>query len=227
MAVLILDAVAVNAVAGWEIYKYFAGKQTTAANTQMVPTSYLSDSKAISDSCGLECQRTIAEKISQLRIELAAAAGPSASPKTTPVPSEKTAPTARVAAPTLKAKTQTITYVAIPGSGSSQKTDWENLAGTEFYFNPADYPGLKDVYFEANIKLFNGNGMAYVRLFDNNHGIGVQGSDAQTNSQSNGIVVSGRVSFWAGNNLIKVQAKTLTADTTVFSSGRLKIIQEN
>jgi len=120
-----------------------------------------------------------------------------------------------------------VAYVTIPGTGSSSKNDWEILPGTEFYFDKSDYPGLVEVYFEANMKLFNGNGMAYVRLYDSINGVAVQGSDVQTNSQVNAVVFSGKVNFWAGKNLIKVQAKNLTADTAVYNWGRLRVVTEN
>jgi len=90
-----------------------------------------------------------------------------------------------------------------------------------------DYPGLKEIYFEANLKLFNGNGIAYARLYDSTHGIGVQGSEVQTSSQANTVVESGKLSFWGGKNLIKVQSRSLTADTAVYNSGRLRIVMEN
>jgi hypothetical protein len=126
-----------------------------------------------------------------------------------------------------KTKTRLTQYVTIPGSGSTLATSWVNLSGTDFYLNTADYPGLVEIYFEASMKLFNGNGMAYIRLFDVNHGIGVQGSDISTNSQIDSVLESGKVSFWAGKNLIRVQAKTLTADTTIYSYGRLRVVTEN
>lgn len=126
-----------------------------------------------------------------------------------------------------KTKTRLTQYVTIPGSGSTSATGWVNLSGTDFYLNTADYPGLVEIYFEASMKLFNGNGMAYIRLFDVNHGIGVQGSDISTNSQLDSVLESGKVSFWAGKNLIRVQAKTLTADTTIYNYGRLRVVTEN
>ena len=120
-------------------------------------------------------------------------------------------------------KTKTTTYMPIPGSGSILSYDWVNLSGTEFYFNPADFPGLVEVRFEANMKLFNGNGLAFLRLFDTTVGIEVWGSEVQTGNQASTVVVSAPVQFRSGNHLIHVQAKSLTADTTVFNSGRLKI----
>jgi hypothetical protein len=126
-----------------------------------------------------------------------------------------------------KTKIRTVQYVTIPGSGSTSANVWTNLAGTEFYFDTADYPGLIEIYFEANMRLVNGNGRAYVQLYDATHGIGVQGSDVNTTSQTDTVITSGRVSFWAGKNLIRVQAKSLTADTAVYNSGRLRIVTEN
>ena len=148
---------------------------------------------------------------------------------TTPVPTAKAAPTTKpvmVVQPT-RTKLRSVAYVTVPGSGSSSKNDWEILPGTEFYFDKSDYPGLVEVYFEANMKLFNGNGMAYVRLYDSINGVAVQGSDVQTNSQVNAVVFSGKVNFWAGKNLIKVQAKNLTADTAIYNWGRLRVVTEN
>ncbi|KKR84048.1 MAG: hypothetical protein UU32_C0051G0009 [Candidatus Woesebacteria bacterium GW2011_GWB1_41_10] len=126
-----------------------------------------------------------------------------------------------------KTKTRTTSYVTIPGSGSTTETAWTNVAGSEFYFNPADYPGLVSVYFEANMKLFNGSGLAYAQLFDVTHGIGVQGSEVSTQTGSDTVVESGQVSFWSGRNLIRVQVKSLTTESAIFNSGRLRILTEN
>ena len=90
-----------------------------------------------------------------------------------------------------------------------------------------DYPGLTEVYFEANMKLVNGNGKGYLRLFDATHSVAVDGSTIETQSQTSVAVGSGKINLWDGYNHYQVQAKSLTADTTVFESGRLKIITKN
>jgi hypothetical protein len=146
---------------------------------------------------------------------------------TTPAPTAKITVPPPVLAMPPKTKVRSVQYVTIPGSGSSQNNNWTDLPGTDFYFDTGDYPGLSEVYFEANMKLFNGNGTAYVRLFDTNHGIGVQGSEIGSNKQADTLIDSGKVTFWAGKNLIRVQAKTLTADTTIYNYGRLRIVTVN
>ena len=126
-----------------------------------------------------------------------------------------------------KAKVRSTTYVTLSGSGSTTNRDWVNVAGSDFYFNLADYPGLVEVYLEANMKLVTGSGLAYVQLFDSTNGIGVQGSEVSTKAGADTLVVSGQVSFWQGKNLIRVQVKSLTTESAVYNSGRLRIVTEN
>ena len=164
---------------------------------------------APTDNCGPNCQKYIDDKIASLP---------------TNIPQIKTT---NVEPQIKKSKVRTVSYLPISTGGQTMNRDWENLSGTDFYFDKNDYPGLVEIYFEANIHLFNGNGTAFVRLFDDTHGVGVQGSEITTTKQIDTAAVSGQVSFYQGKNLIKVQAKSLTADTTIFTSGRLKIITEN
>jgi hypothetical protein len=77
------------------------------------------------------------------------------------------------------------------------------------------------------MKLLNGNGLAYLRLFDITAGIEVWGSEISTNSQDFTSVSSGKMTVRNGTHLYRVQAKSLTADTTIFNSGRIKVILEN
>lgn len=127
----------------------------------------------------------------------------------------------------LKTKTRTIQYMPVPGDGATLENKWVDLPGTEFYLATQDYPGLQEAYFEANLKLLNGNGIAYVRLFDVTTGIEVWGSDTQATSQNFTSVSSGKLTLRTGNHLYRVQAKSLTADTAVFNGGRIKIISLN
>lgn len=134
-----------------------------------------------------------------------------------------------------KAKTMTtqvvsrskhVSYMTINGGFGQVAYDWTDVPASEFYFDRSDYDGFKEVKFESNMKLLNGNGMAYVRLFDVTHGVAVTGSQVETGNQDNTVVTSTALNFMNGKNLIKVQIKSLTADTTVFNSGRLVVVSE-
>ncbi len=202
--ILIFDLILVNIGLGWLLYK--------SSNSQ-IPNSQIANPQAIIkteyiDKCGLECQKYIDAKMIL--------------PSSTPATVTKT-----VYQTITKPKTKSVVYVPIPGSGSTTNNDWTNLSGTDFYFDKADYNGLIEISFEGNLKLFNGNGMAYMRLFDVTHGIAVQSSDAKTTSQVSTPVNSGSLNLWASKNLYRVQLKSLTADTAVFDGGKLKVTMLN
>jgi hypothetical protein len=157
-------------------------------------------------------------------------------PSVTPIPTEVSVspaplnspiPTIKVVSEVLTPKTKSVQYIPIPGNGSTLENTWTNLPGTEFYISTDDYPNLAGAYFEANMKLLNGNGLAYLRLFDITAGIEVWGSEISTNSQDFTSVSSGKMTVRNGTHLYRVQAKSLTADTTIFNSGRIKVILEN
>jgi hypothetical protein len=140
------------------------------------------------------------------------------------VPSPTAEPTKVVVVPK---KNKNTTIVPIPGSGSTGEIKWTDLAGTEFYLSTSDYPGLKEAYLEANMRLFNGNGVAFVRLFDVTAGIEVWGSEVKTSSQNSTAVTSERLTLREGNRLYRIQAKSLTNDTVMYGSGRIRIVTEN
>ncbi|MDP1743598.1 MAG: hypothetical protein Q8L51_02300 [Candidatus Amesbacteria bacterium] len=193
--ILIINLILLNLGLGWLFYKSL--NQTVLNVLPVVKTEYI-------DKCGSECQKYIDAKI----------VFPNPSPSTITKTVYQTIP---------KTKTKSIVYVPISGSGSTTANDWTSISGTDFYLDKADYKGLQEISFEGNLKLFNGNGIAYMRLFDVTHGIAVQSSDAQTSSQTSTPVNSGAINLWSGKNLYRVQLKTLTADTAVFDGGKLKI----
>lgn len=169
------------------------------------------------DQCGDSCKSYVDQAIQANKANQAQQA-----PQAQPTPATKI-----IYQTTPRAKVRSTTYVSLAGSGSTTATDWTDVGGSDFYFNPADYPGLVSVYFEANMKLMTGSGRAYVRLFDSTHGIGVQGSEASTQASSDTVVESGQISFWAGKNLIRVQIRSVTTESAVYNSGRLRIVTEN
>ena len=188
------------------IYLYF---------NKSVPVSVPVSTETVSKSDNLQ------QKIDQLKADLLDLQNKLASSSSTPLDVENSATAGTKTYPTGAPQTA---YIPIPGSGSLLAYQWTSLPGTEFYFNPSDFLSMTTAYFEANLKLLNGNGLAFLRLFDLTAGIEIWGSDVQTDSQASTVIVSLPLTFRSGNHLICVQAKSLTADTTVFNSGRLKII---
>lgn len=215
--VAVADLLIVNGALVWLVWLR-AGKNeiSTTNESANVPEA------VTKDECGVVCKNFVNGAIAEA---LASSSANSSVAVTKPQPTLKQAKSGVVKPTAIKIKQ--VNYVTVPGIGSTMLNDWVDLPGTDFYFDPGDYPGVKEVYFESSMRLFNGNGMAYVRLFDVTHGIGVQGSETSTNSQMSVLVTSGKVSFWSGKNVIRAQIKSLTADTAIFDSGRLRITTEN
>jgi len=208
--ILTIDLFLVNLLLGYLLYTtIFKTADDNDSNIKLLVEDSSRDQVA-KDECGEECKRYIELKVAELVSEERVS--------TSPTPKPVTSVSAK--------KVRRTYYVPIPGSGSTLATDWTNLSGTDFYLSKNDFPGFLEVYFEANIKLMNGNGKAFFRIYDATHFIGVTGSQIETSSQASTFVSSGKVSLWEGYNHYIVQAKTLTADTAVYESGKLKIITE-
>lgn len=174
---------------------------------------------AINNECSPACNTIIDEKIKNIPTPII--------PTVSTISANNLIPTTKIIVRNSVQKTKSTQYIPIPGTGSTLENKWVDLSGTEFYISTDDYSGLIGAYFEANMKLINGNGAGYLRLFDVTAGVEVWGSEVSTNSQSFTSVGSGKLTLRNGNHLYRVQAKSLTADTTVFNSGKIKIITEN
>lgn len=125
----------------------------------------------------------------------------------------------------IKTKMQTA-YVPINGPFSTTSTDWYDAYGTEFYLDyNTDYGKSAYADWQAFLKIADGNGIAYARLYDITNKIGVNGSEVTvTNKGDLTQVISGQLNFWAGNNQYRVQIKSLNGYAATFGSGRIKII---
>lgn len=177
------------------------------------------NSLAQNDACPTGCNELVDKKISGIVFPTVAVVSTASGKGVTP--------TVKMTVQNQVKKTRTTQYIPIPGTGSTLQNVWTDLPGTEFYISTDDYSGLIGAYFEANMKLLNGNGLGYLRLFDVTTGIEVWGSEVSTSSQSFTSVSSAKMTIRSGNHLCRVQAKSLTADTTVFNSGKVKVILEN
>ncbi len=216
---LIVNIILVNLAISYLLFAHFKGDRGEAVTTPTIDLKeYISEEEdlVVQSGCDEECRTYVDERVSALESMISDVSNILTNDNP-------------VVAPTsvITKKIKTVTYFPISGSGSTLSTNWVDVSGTDFYLSKSDYPGLVGIYFEANMKLANGNGEAYLRIYDVTHGIAVSGSEISTSNQISTFVTSGNLNFWSGYNNYRVQAKSLTADTTVFESGRLKIISEN
>ena len=165
----------------------------------------------ISENCTADCNDLIDQKISQA---IATISGKETVKETKVV--EKTT--------TTSTSQPQVIYVPLGGGGSTTNKEWTDVGNAEVYFNIGDYSNVDRIYFEGFINVKHGNGKAFARLYDVTHGIGVQGSDIYTDSESFSLVESGSLSFWQGKNLYRIQIKSLNGYEASIDSGRIKVI---
>jgi hypothetical protein len=119
---------------------------------------------------------------------------------------------------------QITTYLPINTSFASGSPNWIDVPNSEFVMDfYADYGEKAVGTWSAFLKIDQGNGTAFIRIYDATHNIGVQGSDMETQSQNSVQLQSGTLAFWRGKNTYKVQIRSLTGYTTFFETGRIKI----
>lgn len=141
-----------------------------------------------------------------------------------PAPSQTSipAPVKVVAATPLAKRT---TYLNLNGTFTTKNTDWVDIGGTDTPINLETEYG-KDSYvdWDASINTSSSGSKVFIRLYDATHSIAVNGSDLESNSTTSVRVSSGRLYFWRGQNIYRVQIKSLNGADATFNGGRIKIV---
>lgn len=163
-------------------------------------------SPVVTDTCGTSCKSEISSIVSQA---VASVSG-------TKTIVEKAA----TPAPTMQTS-----YITMGGTNTTTSTDWETIEDSATYINIAnDYGQGAKVTWSASLKVAHGNGQAFARLYDATHNIAVDGSElSTTNNTDYATVTSGALPFWMGNNVYKVQVKSLNSFEVTYSGGKIKI----
>lgn len=166
------------------------------------------------DQCGDNCKKQITDNVAVALSTIS----------TVPKEITKTVTVTVTPIPT-KPKAQTA-YIPIAGPLSSTSKDWYDLAGTDFYLNfNTDYGKSAYANWDASLKVKDGNGTVYARIYDVTNKIAVNGSEISVSNKADLTqVISGGLSLWSGNNLYRVQLKSLNGFEVTFGSGRIKII---
>lgn len=202
----ILTLLLIGAVA-W-IFVYQKPKEIV---NQVIPNTTNSNTESV-DSCGEVCKKQIADSVSVALSTISA------------TPKEVVKTVTLTQAPT-KLKAQTA-YIPIAGPITTTSSDWYDAPGTDFYLNyNTDYGKAAYANWDTSLKVKDGNGIVYARIYDVTNKIAVNGSEVSVSNKGDLTqVVSGGLSFWAGNNLYRIQLKSLNGFEVTFGSGRIKII---
>lgn len=127
---------------------------------------------------------------------------------------------------TTSVKTQKTSYITMGTSFATTSSDWVEVPDSSVYIDLAnDYSLSAYVTWDTSLKVAHGNGAAYARLYDATNNIAVQGSElVVANSAVATPVFSGKLELWRGNNLYKVQIRSLNGFEVTASGGRVKVV---
>jgi hypothetical protein len=158
--------------------------------------------------CDETCQKEIADQVARAIATL------SGSPK---VSTSKSLPAAT-------AKPQDI-YIQISGSGSTEKTDWVDVIGSDFSFDVnSDFGKGANFAWEGFLRIPSGGGTAYGRIYDVTHGVAVNGSQISVTDQRDFTRAnSANMYFWAGRNVYRVQIKSLDLYDVDYTGGKIRV----
>ncbi len=109
------------------------------------------------------------------------------------------------------------------GSGSSSSGDWEDVGGLKAYVDSTQYPSIKNVVFEASVRIPTGNEVAYVRLFNETDKHPVWFSEVSLEGGTPKLLVSDPITLDQGNKLYKVQMKTSLKYSAILDQARIHI----
>lgn len=115
------------------------------------------------------------------------------------------------------------TYIPLVSSAETVSTGWTDVAGSDFRFDPADYPAGATVHYEVNLRAVHGSGLVYTRLYDKTHERGVDFSEHSTNSDSFQYLASNHIAVWQGNNLYRVQIRSSNGTQVELQAAKLKV----
>ena len=137
--------------------------------------------------------------------------------------SVKKAPTPAAAKTAVNVSSQTKEFFVPFGSGSNATSDWEDVPGLKAYIDSTKYSSIKNVVFEASVRIPTGNETAYVRLFNETDKHPVWFSEVSLDGGEAKLLISNPITLDSGNKLYKVQMKTSLKFNAILDQARVHI----
>jgi hypothetical protein len=110
------------------------------------------------------------------------------------------------------------------GSGESSSTNWTDIEKATVELNATNYPGVKQVFFEATLSIVGGEASA--RLKNKTTGGIIYLSEVKHNSSTPTVKLS--APFWlsGGSNEYVVQVRSSSNEKVFLESARLRLLYE-
>lgn len=114
-------------------------------------------------------------------------------------------------------------YIPVGNSGSVSSLTETNITGHEVTIDASNYPGFKQMVLEANFRIFQGQGMASLRLYNKTDGLIILNSEISTTSEDFVTKTSSGFSLLSSSKTYVVQAKSTTAYSVDLQWSRIRV----
>lgn len=112
------------------------------------------------------------------------------------------------------------------GTGSTDKSSFTDLTGTETVIDPANYGTVKEAYFIASLKNPTRNGSVEAQLYNVTDKHPVWGSTVTMSGTESQTISSGKITIDTGSKLYRVQLKSTLNYTVSLDNSKIRIISE-
>lgn len=114
-------------------------------------------------------------------------------------------------------------YIPLGTDGSSISTDWTTVDTLQADIDPAEYSGYKSMQLELNLRVNQGNGKAFARLYNKAKGTAILSSEVSTTSPTYVYITSPTFTLPSGKENYRLQLKSLTGYSVDAQNIRIKV----
>lgn len=112
------------------------------------------------------------------------------------------------------------------GSGTTNKSEWENLTATETVIDPSLYGNIKEAYFIASLGNPTQNGQVEAQLINVTDKHPVWGSHVILNGPASQTITSSKITLDHGSKLYRVQMKSTLSYTASVDNAKIRIVAQ-
>jgi len=207
LIIIAINLIILNAVLVWT--KRVPGQNDLISPIEIFTADQIPDYTEEIKSLQVDMETMAATMVATMAAQMNCPAEPE--PNFTPI---APAPTRRL--------THKLKEIQFPGARGTNATTWWDIPNMEVTFNAGDYPNYT-AYWEALLKVKDGGGEAWARIYDTNAGIPIVNSEVKTSSNMLVRVSSGSIKFWPENRTYRVQIKSLLGPEAVVEDAKIKI----
>lgn len=198
-------------VLNYTVFRLLSQRQ---GQTEPVPTPAGSTPNPITDAqqdtCGVTCQKTIQSALGSVDKKIATLTATVKAPQT---------PASSTPAPGVKE------FFIPMGTGSTVSSDWVDIAGSDVFIDTANFPSIKQSYFEVSMRIPTKNGTVYARLYNVTDKHPVWSSDVSATSDTSTFTTA-KIVLDPGNKLYRIQMKTTLQYQSLLDNARVKILTQ-